>query len=316
MAQLRARFTLQDLETGDIEFILSMAIRRDREAGTLTLNQQQAIEKIAEKMEITNKNSIDTAMVATPLVKLAEPETDPSVVNWPYLETVGSLLHISQCTRPDIAYAVGSLARHSTTLGKQHIRAAKRCVQYLYNTRELCIRYSADHDNNDVNEPEVYEAGRRPEAFADADYAGEPNTRKSTSGGIIFLNGGPITWSSKLQKIVAQSTAEAEIISATEITKEIVHLKLLLAELGARQDKVIIVHEDNQACILMGNNMKSSRSAKHYEIRLHFLQHSIRNEIIKFKYCPTDVMIADALTKPLESVKFLYFRDKMLSQPL
>ena len=158
MAQLRARFTLQDLETGDIEFILSMAIRRDREAGTLTLNQQQAIEKIAEKMEITNKNSIDTAMVATPLVKLAEPETDPSVVNWPYLETVGSLLHISQCTRPDIAYAVGSLARHSTTLGKQHIRAAKRCVQYLYNTRELCIRYSADHDNNDVNEPEVYEA--------------------------------------------------------------------------------------------------------------------------------------------------------------
>ena len=316
MTQLRARFTLQDLETGEIEFILSMAIRRDREAGTLTLNQQQAIEKIAEKMEITTTNSVDTAMVATPLVKLVEPETDPSVANWPYLETVGSLLHISQCTRPDIAYAVGSLARHSTTLGKQHIRAAKRCVQYLYNTRELCIRYSADHDINDVNEPEVYEAGRRPEAFADADYAGESNTRKSTSGGIIFLNGGPITWSSKLQKIVAQSTAEAEIISATEITKEIVHLKLLLAELGARQDKVITVHEDNQACILMGNNMKSSRSAKHYEIRLHFLQHSIRSEIIKFKYCPTDVMIADALTKPLESVKFLYFRDKMLTKPL
>jgi hypothetical protein len=214
MAKLRARFTMQDLETGEIEFILSMAVKRDREKGTLTLNQRLAIEKIAEKMEITTTNSVETAMCVTPLTKLEAPETDPKVANWPYLETVGSLLHISQCTRPDIAYAVGSLARHSTTLGAQHIKAAKRCVQYLYNTRELCIKYSAGKDE-DTNEPEVYEAGRRPHAYADADYAGETQTRKSTSGGIIFLNGGPITWSSKLQKIVAQSTAEAEIIAAT-----------------------------------------------------------------------------------------------------
>ena len=315
MAKLRARFTMQDLETGEIEFILSMAVKRDREKGTLTLNQRLAIEKIAEKMEITTTNSVETAMCVTPLTKLEAPETDPKVANWPYLETVGSLLHISQCTRPDIAYAVGSLARHSTTLGAQHIKAAKRCVQYLYNTRELCLKYSAGKDE-DTNEPEVYEAGRRPHAYADADYAGETQTRKSTSGGIIFLNGGPITWSSKLQKIVAQSTAEAEIIAATEITKEIIHLKLLLTELGARKDRVVYVHEDNQACILMGNNMKSSRSAKHYEIRLHFLQESIQKKVIKFKYCPTDVMIADALTKPLDKEKFLFFREKLLSPPL
>ena len=315
MTELRARFTMQDLETGEIEFILSMAVKRDREKGTLTLNQRLAIEKIAEKMEITTTNSVETAMCVTPLTKLEAPETDPKVANWPYLETVGSLLHISQCTRPDIAYAVGSLARHSTTLGAQHIKAAKRCVQYLYNTRELCIKYSAGKDE-DTNEPEVYEAGRRPHAYADADYAGETQTRKSTSGGIIFLNGGPITWSSKLQKIVAQSTAEAEIIAATEITKEIIHLKLLLTELGARKDRVVYVHEDNQACILMGNNMKSSRSAKHYEIRLHFLQESIQKKVIKFKYCPTDVMIADALTKPLDKEKFLFFREKLLSPPL
>jgi hypothetical protein len=66
----------------------------------------------------------------------------------------------------------------------------------------------------------------------------------------------------------------------------------------------------------MGNNMKSSRSAKHYEIRLHFLQESIRSNVIKFKYCPTDEMIADALTKPLDDVKFKYFREKMLSEPI
>ena len=324
MDKLRKRFKIQEKETGDIEFLLSMKISRNREDGTLTLNQDQAIDKIANKLGIFEKKpSVKTAMKVTPMTKLTEPEKDPAVVSWPYLETVGSLLHISQCTRPDIAYAVGSLARHSTTLGKEHIKAAKRCVQYLYNTRELCIKYSADHL---TNEPLVFEAGRspieskptetEPQAYADADYAMDITTRKSTSGGIIFLNGGPITWSSKLQKIIAQSTAEAEIIAATEITKEIVHLRLLLSELGARKDQSVCIHEDNQACILMGNNMKSSRSAKHYEIRLHFLQESIRSNVIKFKYCPTDEMIADALTKPLDDVKFKYFREKMLSEPI
>jgi len=140
-------------------------------------------------------------------------------------------------------------------------------------------------------------------------------TRRSTSGGVIFLNGGPITWSSKLQSITAQSTAEAEIISATEMTKEIVHLKLLLSELGVRDDSPVLVNEDNQACILMGSGMKSSRSAKHYEIRLHFLQESIRSGVIKFQYCDTNEMVADHLTKPLDVDKFEYFREKMLHNP-
>ena len=138
-------------------------------------------------------------------------------------------------------------------------------------------------------------------------------TRKSTTGGVIFLNGGPISWSSRQQKIVAQSTAEAEIIAATEVTKEVVHIKLLLTELGVRKtDAPILVNEDNQACILMGNGMKSSRAAKHYEVRLHFLQESIKSKVIRFKYCPTDAMIADCLTKPLDTEKFIYFRDMLL----
>ena len=326
MSKLRERFNLQESETGDIEFILSMSVKRDRKAGTLTLNQTHAIEKLAKTLGIVEeKPSVKTAMKHVPMSKLEKPEDNPEISNWPYLNVVGSLLHISQCTRPDIAYAVGALARHSTTLGAEHVKACKRCVQYLYNTRHLCIRYGGVE--NELNEPSVYEAGRSPqskrdflqaeelEAYTDADYAMDVPTRKSTSGGIIYLNGGPITWSSKLQKIVAQSTAEAEIIAATEITKEIVHLKLLLSELGVRDSGAIQVHEDNQACILMGNGMKSSRAAKHYEIRLHFLQESIRSKVIKFKYCETDEMIADHFTKPLDEEKFIKFRELMLYDP-
>lgn len=262
-------------------------------------------------------------MKVTPLDHLDQIETQ--CLKWPYLNAIGSLLHIAQCTRPDIAYAVGALARHSSAFGREHINAVKRCAQYLYNTRHLCIQYHAD-DTTDLHEPTVYEAtGRKLDsstdqtldvkAFADADYAMDPHSRRSTSGGIVFLNGGPVTWSSKLQKIVALSTAEAEIIAATDITKEIIHLRLMLAEIGVRDSRPVQIHEDNQACILMGNGMKSSRKAKHYEVRLHFLQDSIKTGVIKFVYCETDKQIADALTKPLLEDKFVYFRDLMLHAP-
>ena len=195
----------------------------------------------------------------------------------------------------------------------------------LYNTRKLCIRYHAD-ETTELHEPKVYEATGRKidddnqqakvEAYADADYAMDPHTRRSTSGGIVFMNGGPVVWSSKLQKIVALSTAEAEIIAATDITKEIIHIRLMLHELGVRDSRPVQIHEDNQACILMGNGMKSSRKAKHYEVRLHFLQDSIKTGLIRFVYCETDKQIADALTKPLLEDKFVYFRDLMLHAPL
>ena len=329
MDALRKRFTLQEAETGDASYMLSMEVKRNREARSLTINQEAAIKKIATGLGISvEKPSVRTPMKEAPLVKLEEPEEDPVVKSFGYLNAVGSLLHVAQCTRPDISFAVGALARHSTTVGKEHVSAVKRVVQYLYNTRRMCIKYQPD--GAQPNEPVVYEAtGRKVpvpedvdiskqeiEAFADADYAMDPSTRRSTSGGIILLNNGPISWSSRLQKIVAQSTAEAEIMAATEITKEIVHARLLLSELGVRSDGPVRVREDNQACILMGKGMKNSRSAKHYEVRLHFLQQSIHDGVIEFEYCDTNEMLADALTKPLGVDKFEYFRHMMLHEPL
>ena len=315
MSALRNRFVLQESETGEIDLILSMVVKRNREKGILTINQEHAITKLAKSLGITQESpSVTTPMKVTPMIKLTEPSSNP----FGYLNAVGSLLHIAQVSRPDIAYAVGALGRHAATYGPEHVKAVKRCVQYLFNTRHLCIKYERGTECDPVS----YEAGRHPlqevpgsdltKAFVDADYAMDIPTRRSTSGAITFMCNGPIQWSSRLQKTTAQSTAEAEINAATELTKELVHLKLLLSELGVRGDEPIPVHEDNQACILMGNGMKSSRTAKHYEVRLHLLQESIKNKTIQFKYCKTDDQVADAFTKPLDEEKFLKFRGMYL----
>ena len=147
--------------------------------------------------------------------------------------------------------------------------------------------------------------------FCDADYAMD-FTRRSTSGMIIMLNAGPIIWSSTLQKSTAQSTAEAEIIAAADAAKWAVHISLMLKEMSARSDEPITVFEDNAACIAQGQQLRNRRAAKHYEVRLRFLQELIRDKTIQFVYCPTKDQIADCFTKPLDRTSFLEHRQRML----
>ena len=251
-----------------------------------------------------------------------------------YLSAVGSLLHIAQLTRPDIAYAVGVCSRHSSAFGPSHVRAVQRVIKYLYHTRHHGIIYRhhshASDPSGHVRDVVLYEAGRRPDShtppprptqeeqyepsriYADADFAGD-SSKRSTSGNIIFLSGGPITWSSRLQKLYALSTAEAEIYSLTEALKDAAFLKLHLHALGVREDKPIPVHEDNSACrIMSANELKTYSRARHYVTRLGFAQDMVGSKTVDLLECPTSEMIADALTKPLTYDEFRKYRDVMV----
>ena len=164
----------------------------------------------------------------------------------------------------NIAYAVGVLSRHSATPGKDHMDAAINLVCYLYHTQELCIRYERSATGN---VPEVYEKAAHPSKsmeerlragtpelsspsptyYADADFAGDLFTRRSTSGMVVIMNNGPISWLSRLQKLCAQSTAEAEIYAVTDSVKEAVHVRLLCEEAGMRQPGIpLTVFEDKE----------------------------------------------------------------------
>ena len=193
-----------------------------------------------------------------------------------YLSAIGSLLYISGCTRPDIAAATGILARHAAAPGKEHVKAVKRLIQYVYNTRKLGIKYQRD-SNQKKDTPTIYGQGRHPldngknhlTVFADSDYA-EDASRRSRQGTIVMMNGGPVAWASILGKTICCSTAEAEVMAAVSAAKEAVHLKLLLKELQIDSDHIII-EEDNQACIAqVKGGLRHIRKAKHYSVALKF----------------------------------------------
>jgi len=338
MEKLNARFPVNPNATGLITFdkpglVLSMRVRYDQSRGILELDQLPSIEALARKFDVTGlakKSMPITASVLLP--KLEKAEVDINT----YLSVLGSCLHIAQVSRPDIAYAVSVLCRHSSTPGTIHMQAAINLVNYLYNSRDLFIRYSKGDFGN---VPELYEKGSKvdeaksieerlvastpepaansPALFIDADFAGDvAYTRRSTSGMICMMNGGPISWSSRLQKLCALSTAESEITAVTDAAKEAVHIKLMCEEVGVRPIGVpLTVWEDNDACLRMGSSMKSSKNARHFATRLRFLNELVHDGTIQFSRVATADQLADGMTKALNGTAFFKFRKQVLHSP-
>ena len=188
---------------------------------------------------------------------------------------------------------------------------------YLFNTLTLGITYR--RPNTGVRaEPVLYEGAKHPlddgtnrlMTFADSDYAGS-ETRRSTMGTVLMLNGGPIAWCSTLGKTVALSTCEAEVNAACLASKDALHFSQMLFDIGAIDEmKALQIAEDNAACIAqVRGGLRHVRKAKHYEVKLAFLQQLVVDNKVQFVYCPTDVQYADLFTKGLEVDKFEFFRD-------
>lgn len=307
--KLGKRFPVNTTETRTADWLLGVKIERDQN-GSIHLSQTQAIINLAKACKLDKEPShiYNSPMSPVKLPKLKEPpdDLDPSkcINGLSFRSVIGSLLFITICVRPDIANAVAILARHSEAPGHAHVRELKRLVCYLYKTKELGITYTKENNTTAQN---------RLLSFVDADYGGDSDAR-SSSGYVIIMNGGPITWSSRVQKLTAQSTTEAETIAACDCVKQIVYLRGFLKELGFPEESKhpSLVMEDNNAVIEFAQSLRNRVSAKHYVVKLRFLQESVVRGHVRFTRASTDVQLADMFTKPLPPERFIDLRDQIL----
>ena len=133
----------------------------------------------------------------------------------------------------------------------------------------------------------------------DADWAGDQEDRKFTSGYLFQMAGGPVSWKSRKQDSVALSTAEAEYIALSSAAQETVWIRRLVTELGMEPEGPTTLMEDNQSAIAMAKNPQFHGRAKHIDIRHHFIREKVNGREIQLVYCPTGDMVADMLTKGL-----------------
>ncbi len=290
--KILAAFDARDL--GAANCFLGIDIIRDRSKHTITLSQGRLTNDLLSKhgMDICKPLST-TLSTSTKLSKAGEP-LDTSEHG--YAQLIGSLMYLSVCTRPDIAQAVGALARHMSAPTATHWRAAKGVLRYIAGTADYGIIYGR--------------TGPTLEAYCDADYAGDIDTRRSTTGYVFNLCGGAISWSSRLQPTVAASTTEAEYMAAAYAIKEGLWLRSLLTDLSM-DIGTITINADNQSAIKLLKNPVFSMRSKHIDVIYHFARERVINKDIEFKYIATDMMVADSLTKPLVPSKFDFCREAM-----
>ena len=217
----------------------------------------------------------------------------------PYAALVGALMYLAVATRPDIAHAVGVLSRFSNDPGMAHWTAVKHLMRYLKGTMDLKLTYRPDDSPNMFT------------TFTDADFAGDNDERRSTSGMVVKMGTGVISWSSRLQLIQTLSTTEAEFVSAVSAGQEIVWLRNLLSELGYSFPGPSTLFVDNQSAIAVANNPEHHGRMKHLDLRFYWLRDVVELGLIQVKHLRTDSMPADLLTKQLGRLKVNGLRQLM-----
>jgi hypothetical protein len=218
----------------------------------------------------------------------------------PYGELVGSLIWLASNTRPDISTAVGSLCRFISNPGRPHWIAAQRVLRYLAGTSSFGITY---HHQEEGSSHLI--------GYSDSDWAGDPDTRRSTSGFVFMLAGGPVSWKSKLQSSVSLSSVEAEYIAMCSAAREAYWLRQLLKELGFISSCPTAVFEDNRGCVAISKNHRTDARTKHIDVKYHYTRQLVEERIIDIKPISTGSMIADVMTKSLNPAKFDWCRKAM-----
>ena len=126
--------------------------------------------------------------------------------------------------------------------------------------------------------------------------------------------GGPIDTYSSRAKLNGRSSMEYELYALHHLLPNLLFLIDLLTELGYPQEPVVIF-EDNKALIdLIRRGRISSGNTKHINQKYYYARDLIQNKIISLRYCPSYLMIADILTKPLEGVLFGKIRDRLMNK--
>ena len=201
-----------------------------------------------------------------------------------YLTVLGGVMWLTQ-TRPDLCHAVGQLSKAASNPGPKHVNALKHCVRYIAGTRHYSKVFNGNAPDKD-----------RLVGYVDSDWAGDKSTRRSTTGYALFFNGGAISAKSQIQKLVAMSSMEAELIALCAAALAAVFIRNILK--GFRKPQApTVIYEDNNAAAVVAQSAVIQRRARHIDLRYFKIRELVATNQVRIDRVNSADNCADVFTK-------------------
>lgn len=284
-------FSMTDL--GPLRHFLGIQVHQTRTG--LFLSQTQYAKDILQQAGMAHCNPVSTPIDTKS--KLSSTTGDPVDDPTEYRRLAGALQYLT-LTRPDITYAVQQACLFMHSPRTTHMQILKRVLRYISGTINHGLHLHKSSGHHLI-------------AYSDADWAGCPDTRRSTSGYCVFYGGNLVSWSSKRQPTVSRSSAEAEYRGVANAVSEACWLRLLLQELRRPLTQATVVFCDNVSAQYLSTNPVQHQRTKHIEIDLHFVRDKVALGEVKVLHVPSASQYADIFTKGLPCILFQEFRDSL-----
>jgi hypothetical protein len=277
---------------GELQFFLGLQIKQSEE-GTF-VHQAKYTKDIVRKFKMEDSKAM--AMPTSTTTALDVDEEGQHVDQKEYQSKIGLLLYL-MAMRPDIQFSICLCARFQASPRTSHQQAVKRIFRYLRHTPDFGLWNSAC-------------SSLALHGFSDVDFGGCQLNSKSTSGTCQFLGSSLVSWSSRKQSSVAESTTEAEYVATASCCSQLLWITYTMSDFGEEYTHVPLQFDSTSAISVAKNPVLHSKT-KHIEVRYHFLRDNVEKWNIAFIHVPTHDQLADIFTKPLDQATFTRLRGEL-----
>ncbi|KAK4336735.1 hypothetical protein RND71_044135 [Anisodus tanguticus] len=294
--KFQSKSNIQLKITKSLDKFLNIEVKYDK-SNSIYFSMKDKIIKLANSVGINKENS---QMIPIRRSKLLEKDLDQPLfldINL-YQSIIGQISYIARIVRPDVIFAINQLSRFNNEPRLTHFKYALQLVQYLFNTRNLSLKYSSlNYHDNIVG-------------FSDSDFANDVYERRSISGIAIFHNNNLISWKSNMQGESASSVNSAEIFSAfeTSILIETFYRIMIEFKIDTKNHKL---YSDSAAVIRYSKYGPVTPKTKNLDAKIFNLRDKVIQKNIVAQHVKTEFNIADQFTKFLPKDKFLELRKKL-----
>lgn len=287
-------------EVGNMDEYVGCKLERNWEERSIKITQPVLLQSFEDEFDMPDLKPRWTPAEGGQMLMTCDEENGvPAKEQKIFRKGTGKLLHMSRWSRPETLNSVRELSKGMKVASWNHAKAMYRAMQYCISTknRGLVLKPNREWDGN--KDFKFVIKGR-----SDANYATDPETRKSVTGFTVFLEGAPVVMKCVGQKSVTLSTAESELASATACAQSMLYVMRVLESIGLQVELPMELEIDNQGAVLLANNWSVGGRTRHVEVRQYFLRDLKDANIVHPKWIPGDKMSSDLFTKNLDRPLF------------